>query len=286
MPIPLFVLANEVVRSRVEGERLKGLVTENELTVEHKGFNSYQTSNHINLDLTTNHIDALKIDNSTRRFLIWSWPDWTSHDKRARFFREYHRWLYLVPDDPGRWVRPEAGAALMHHFFTRDLGKYDIHADAPITEAKLAMVAASEDDIETWVRELHEIGARAKLGPFYHPVTTSTHLVNVFIEEGHRPAQKNDVTNMGMAMRKLFKQVVPRSRDRKRSKRLWVLDPKWVASTADADIFDYWFRFATLPKDQRGLAENFQQRLKDAAAAEKADVVPINRPPMQGRRAK
>ena len=282
----VLVVANEIIKSKVEAERLKGLITENELTIEHKGFNAYQTSNHINLYMTTNKKDALKIDNSTRRFLIWSWPDWTSNEKRARFFREYHRWLYLVPDEPDRGVRREAGAALMHHFLTKGLGKYDIHADAPITEAKLEMVAASEDDIEIWVRELDEIGARAKLGLFYHPVMTATQLTNLFIEQGHRPGHKDDVKSMGRAMGKVFKQIVPRSRDRKKSTRLWVLDPKWVESTRDADIYDYWYRLATLPKDQRGLADSFQQRLREAAATEMADVVPISRQPKRGGRAK
>jgi hypothetical protein len=248
-----YALANEVVRSRVEAERLKALITETQKEIEPKGIDSYTIPNCINLAITSNRMDALEMDRYDRRFAVWEWPSWPSKKERDEFFARFFVWLYVDPKAPPTQLRmrPEAGRALMREFVREiDYRGFNPNADAPATDAKTRMVTSTEGEHAQWVEVLHEIGPARKLGVGYPYVATATRLLPYFLDEVRRPARPDDAQRLGTALMVHYQQRKFQSRDHKHTTPyLWVIDPELVARQRTlADIYDYWVRGETISK--------------------------------------
>lgn len=139
------ILGDEIfsVEHRGASDFFKNIITRSTATINQKGVSHFVVRDSINYVFTSNHLDAIKLERKDRRFIVVKVPEGVRLDEV--FYARY-----------GDWLRsPAAGAALAHHF-TRvvDISQFNPYADAPMTEAKAAMIDLSVSDLERWVAEI------------------------------------------------------------------------------------------------------------------------------------
>lgn len=141
-----FVLADEISGSdkRSESDALKTIITQEETNINVKYIPQFTIPDVINYGFTSNHGDAMFLEDEDRRYFI--------HEVLAStplpedFYKRYDKWL---KDEGG-------AAALMHWFLQRDLSSFNPKGHAPRTAARERMVMMSKGDIDLWCRELAE----------------------------------------------------------------------------------------------------------------------------------
>lgn len=143
-----FVLANEVTGSdkRKMVGRLRNLITQHEIIVNKKYAPDYTIRDTINYLFTSNHIDAVYMEDDERRFFVHEVLGPKLVDVDRRKVQEYDRWL----------KSGEAAKAVFYHLLQTDLTGFDPTAPAPNTSSKLLMVAAGRTELETWCFKLRE----------------------------------------------------------------------------------------------------------------------------------
>jgi putative DNA primase/helicase len=142
-----FVHADELVRARGEedlvSQRVKALVTQETLKVNRKGQPEYTIENHVNLAITSNYWDCIKLDADDRRACVVRWTG--AFDRRG----DQPYWADYV-----RWADGWGAAALHDYLMAVDLRGFDPTAWAPHTEWKAAVQDATLGAMESWVRDL------------------------------------------------------------------------------------------------------------------------------------
>jgi hypothetical protein len=135
-----FILINEIVTSRDNDiDLLKNLISQQSIDINQKGIEQYKLDDTISYLLTSNKPDALKLEDSDRRFWIW---------EVARLIDQ------KLANSIGRWKRTNEGrAALLHHLMHLDLDDFDPRVPAPMTIAKENMIAAGRATIDDFVRD-------------------------------------------------------------------------------------------------------------------------------------
>lgn len=143
-----FILGNEVTGSdkRGVGDRLKNLITQHSVTINKKYQPDYVVRDTINYYFTSNHVDAIYMDDEERRFFV--------HEVLGP---------RLVDVDPKKVQAYDAAIkdgslpkALFHHLMNVDLKGFDPYGPAPHTASKDTMVEASRSEIEAWAFKLKE----------------------------------------------------------------------------------------------------------------------------------
>ena len=124
-------------------DRLKAMITRQELRLNPKYVPSYSIPDCINYYFNSNHPDAFIVEDMDRRYFIWEAP---SDLHSQEFYRAYDAWL-----------NSEAGPqALFYHLLHLDLTGFDPKGRAPETAAKRAMMRDSKSDLADWVHRLKE----------------------------------------------------------------------------------------------------------------------------------
>lgn len=143
-----FILANEVTGSdkRTMVGRLRNLITQHSIIVNKKYAPDYTIRDVINYFFTSNHIDAVYMEDDERRFFVHEVLGPKLVDVDAKKVQEYDRWLRSG----------EAAANVFYHLLRVDLTGFDPFAPAPSTASKSAMVAASRTELESWCFKLNE----------------------------------------------------------------------------------------------------------------------------------
>lgn len=138
----LFALGDEVTGSdkRRDADRFKNLVTRELVTVNVKYQPQYEVADRLNYLFTTNHPDAFSLERSDRRFFI---HEIRSEPRERAFYDTYDEWL-----------RGDGPAHLFHHLLKRRLNGFNPREAPPWTEAKRAMEALSQSDLEDFARRL------------------------------------------------------------------------------------------------------------------------------------
>jgi hypothetical protein len=108
--------------------RLKGLITEPQLTIEHKGVNSFQIDNHVNLIMASNEEWVVPADWDDRRFCVLQVADVVKQN------HDYFDALQAQMDNGGR-------EAWLAHLLTVDTTAVNLR-NAPKTEAKTQQIVA------------------------------------------------------------------------------------------------------------------------------------------------
>ena len=135
-----FVLINEIVTSRDNDiDLLKNLISQQSVDVNQKMIEQYKLDDTISYLLTSNKPDALKLEDSDRRFWVW--------EVARRIDQE-------LANAIGAWKRTiEGRAALLHHLMHLDLDGFDPRVPAPMTSAKENMIAAGRATVDQFVRD-------------------------------------------------------------------------------------------------------------------------------------
>lgn len=144
------VHADELVRARGEedtvSQRIKAMVTQEKITVNRKGQPEYKVDNHINLAITSNYWDCVKLDVDDRRACVVRWGGGdVGVDRRG----DQTYWQNYV-----RWVDGGGAEALYWYLLEKDISGFDPTAWAPATAWKEQVKEASMGPMELWARDL------------------------------------------------------------------------------------------------------------------------------------
>ena len=146
-----FVHADELVRARGEedavSQRVKAMVTQEKIKVNKKGQPEYDVENHLNLVITSNYWDCIKLDADDRRACVIRWgPGEVDRRGDQAYWQRYVRWV-------------ESGwgpAALYHYLLNLDISWFDPSAWAPHTVWKQEVKVATMSPMEQWALDLLE----------------------------------------------------------------------------------------------------------------------------------
>lgn len=139
-----FVLGDEITGDdkRAYANRLKGLVTSEEMTINAKFIPQYTIPACVNYMFTSNAPDAFFLEDTDRRFFVHEVQGRPADD---RFYRDY--------DD---WRHGEGPAHLFEYLLRLPLGDFHPKVRAPMTKAKEEMIMGTKSDLGLWCKELIE----------------------------------------------------------------------------------------------------------------------------------
>lgn len=143
-----FVLANEVTGSdrRTMVGRIRNLITQHTVVINKKYQPDYVVRDTINYFFTSNHVDAVYMEDDERRFFVHEVLGPKLIEVDPQKVKAYDKWL-----NSG-----QAAKNLFHHFLNLDLTGFDPTAPAPDTAAKATMVQANLTEVEAWCYKLKE----------------------------------------------------------------------------------------------------------------------------------
>jgi hypothetical protein len=142
----IFVCVDEIHQSafahggRRMMEVLKSTLTAETIEINKKYGDQTVVYNRIRVLILSNHIDAIPLDNNDRRILVIKNPNVPKEPK-------YYSDLYSLVNDP------DCIASVWEYLRTMDL-KHLIRGRAPLSEAKLALIEATEPPYVARIREL------------------------------------------------------------------------------------------------------------------------------------
>lgn len=140
-----FVMADELSPSedkRVFAEAFKGMVTEEETTIEEKFKGRKEITSTTNFFLTSNHNTALYLEEGDGRVFV---HHVTVHRDSSWFKDVYYKWL-----------REEGGAEALRYYFENnvDTSTFNPEDQPPYTEAKEEMIESGRSMVGRWVARL------------------------------------------------------------------------------------------------------------------------------------
>lgn len=139
-----FVMGEEVTSGdkRQNGDRMKKMITQQELRINQKYLQEYTVPDCINYYFTSNHPDSFFLEDTDRRYFIHAI---NRPPLPQAFYRKYAEWL-----------EGSGPHALFHHLLTLDLTGFDPQGPAPMSAAKVDMINNGRSDVGLWVATLRE----------------------------------------------------------------------------------------------------------------------------------
>lgn len=144
-----FVVGDELSGhdKRSDAEKLKKMITQTDILINEKYVKNYRVADTINYYFTSNHGNALFIEDSDRRFFVLEiLTDNPEIDPGLEFFSRYDKWF----------KSPEGISALFHYLLNVELGSYNPMHPAPLTHAKELMRESGRSDVSEWAHRLLE----------------------------------------------------------------------------------------------------------------------------------
>ena len=127
-----FIMIDEIEpKTKYEtSNKLKDIITRDEITIELKGTAPYTTRDCLIYYFTSNELDALQLSQQDSRFFIW--------ETTAAAIGPEERNAYF------HWLDHDGGAANLMHYFTQelDMGDFDANEPPPVTVAKREMISS------------------------------------------------------------------------------------------------------------------------------------------------
>lgn len=150
-----FIYGDEINsrEARVNTDWLKGLITEDDVTIEEKFLPKYTVPDHMNYYFASNRPDALFIDDRDKRFFV---GEIRAQAAERAFYERMDRWLH------------NGGPSALFHYLTEmNLGNFSPREHAPDTEGKSNMIRLGKNDVAWWVQNLQDDATQAlkSLGP-------------------------------------------------------------------------------------------------------------------------
>ena len=145
-----FVLGDEITGSdkRAEADTLKGMITQQQLTINIKYQPEYTVPDCVNYFFTSNHPDAFFLEDDDRRMFV--------HELAGSpASREKYEWY-------DKWYKGSGAAALFHYLLALPTEDFNPRAEALQTTAKQAMIADNKSELGAWVAGLKD-SAEAQL---------------------------------------------------------------------------------------------------------------------------
>lgn len=145
-----FVVVDEMSKNSrrdvalASSNKLKTLVTELRLLVNRKGQPEFEIENHMNIVMTSNHVDALFMEDGDRRFAVIEFSPII--DRRY----DHGYW-----DSFAKWCDDNLGV-IYDFLLTYDISDFAPYGRAPETEAKKSMIESSYTDEQQLASALWE----------------------------------------------------------------------------------------------------------------------------------
>ena len=131
--------------------KFKPIITEDKITIEPKGVDTYKTKNNLNMIMFSNFPEPISLEESDRRFLVLYTK---ALPKEEVFYKNLFEWLY----DKGK-------SYLKYWFLQRDLSHFNPKGRAPQTHHKQYILSQSKEVIVDWIISRLESDEH----PFRHP---------------------------------------------------------------------------------------------------------------------
>lgn len=233
-----FIMADDVTGSdkRKEGDRRNALLTRKSLTVNIKYSPQYDVLDCINYLYTSNHPDAMFVNDKDRRMAIHEIIGDAMTDAQYKTIEN--------------WMEAGGPSALFYHLQNEiDCSKFNPHSKAIGSKAKTDMVTLGRSDIDTFVYSILEDpdnvlsfkGIRADRDFF-----TASELISLYDPDN---LKRTSVTALSKALRRAgFCQYVTRTANG--TQRLWALRSmaEWVGSKSSDRRVNYDESIAKLDK--------------------------------------
>jgi hypothetical protein len=148
----ILVIGDEVSSSnrRQDADRLKGLITGTTIYINEKNQPAREVANLVNFIFSSNHGDAMFMDDNDRRFNVF---EITAGRLPIEMAKEFVAWR----DNVGL-------SALLNFFLSYDISAFDPKAPALMTIAKQQMVNSNQSDLEMWLGDVIASGAGQLFG--------------------------------------------------------------------------------------------------------------------------
>lgn len=191
-----FVLGDEISGSdkRAEADMMKAMITQEEVNINIKYIPQFSIPDCVNYYLTSNHADALFLEDEDRRFFVHD----VGIDKPPlsdEFYANYDRWL-----------KKEGGAGhLMQWFLERDLNKFNPKAPALRTAAREQMILSGKSDVDSWLVEMRDdASSKLRVGQLRHQrdLFTAKEILQLYEAEHERQAGKLGANGMSRALQR------------------------------------------------------------------------------------
>lgn len=195
-----FVLGDEISGSdkRAEADMMKAMITQEEVNINIKYIPQFSIPDCVNYYLTSNHADALFLEDEDRRFFVHEVMVPPLDDA---FYAAYDKW----------YKKDGGAAALMQWCLERDLRNFNPKAPALRTAARERMIMSGKSDLDTWLAELREgPSSKLRLGQMRHQrdLFTAKEMLAMYEHEHERQAGKVGANGMSRALQRAgFKQV-------------------------------------------------------------------------------
>lgn len=187
-----FVMGDELMigDKRGAGDRVKSLVTQEDMRVNIKYVPSYVVPDRINYYFTSNHPDSFFLEDDDRRAFVHEVLGGGLPDE---FYTKYERWMRA-----DKYPNCAGPGALFHYLLNEvDVSDFNPRARAPMTDSKRDMMATGRSELGDWVRRLRDCPDEVlKLGQQVLPFALwkAEDLLNLF-----DPDKKSRVTANGFA---------------------------------------------------------------------------------------
>lgn len=124
--------------------KVKDLITNEQIRVEPKGVNAYMVDNCVNIMLQGNKVDIFKLDEFDRRMAVLE-LDGSAIANNDSFWE-------------GRWSALDSGlcSGIYQWLLDYDIGNFNPFGMAPMTAAKEAMIETTHAPREQWISELRQ----------------------------------------------------------------------------------------------------------------------------------
>ncbi|MFN8720498.1 MAG: DUF5906 domain-containing protein [Rhodospirillales bacterium] len=135
----LMVIEEAMTRGRADiANRLKPIITEATIPIERKGLDTYHADNLARLFITSNHENAILVDEEDRRYFVYvtpvTWRDFGRTEADATtYFERLNGWL----DDGG------GIAAVWNFMMSMDISTFNPNARPPVNASKRRVVEAT-----------------------------------------------------------------------------------------------------------------------------------------------
>lgn len=233
-----FVLGDEITGddNRQYMDKLKGLVTRSEITVNEKHQPLYRIPDTVNYLFTSQHSDAFALDDDDRRFFI--------HKVVTKGTDSFY-------SQCDAWLRGDGPKHLYHHLLHNvDTRTFNPNARAMVTSAKREMQIVTKSELALWVANLAN-DPFSVLGPmfgeaaYYADLWTSAHLLAAFAADGTTQVKANGITReMQRAGFEMYKSGQPVKMADGIQRRLIIIRnvEKWRAASG-AEVAEHWSKW-------------------------------------------
>lgn len=163
----LVVIEEVMTNGRLSAaNKMKEYITAETVSINKKYVASFEAENVAKFFLTSNHLDAMRIDDNDRRYLVII-SDVLPKD--AAYYNALFEWA----DDPAKLSK------VNWFFMHRDVSHFNPKGQAPKTGSKSKAIAASRGDVEQYLHWMYE----AERAPFDRPVVLVRDVVNALRHE-------------------------------------------------------------------------------------------------------